>query len=384
MSIKGSTRFQTISARVTPLLTEYSQKSSPPPTRKTLRKFAMREAAGFLRINQNTFRHYISTLSDQMPTGTVDRNRRRYFSLEEIHEIQRTLFREGKIDPKRYPRRKEGDEPCVAITCFNHRKGSGTSSVAVHVAINLGLLGYRVLCCDLDPQAGMTSMFGVTPELDPAMPTVYEIIRYADPLPAGEVIRKTHFAGIDLIPASMGLMKFEYETALSFRKASRTGAFHTRIANALEPVLPNYDVIIFDTPPQLSFAVIAALFGSNGVLVPLSTSMLDVMSLTSSLQIAGNLMEVVEAHAPDHGFDFVKFLITCYEESDRSQVQMASFLRTVLGGSVIPAEFLKSTAVADAGASKQSVFEVEPRDIPRKSYDRTIESISRVTAAIEA
>lgn len=383
MSIRGSTRFKALSSRLTRQLKEHSEESFPPDARKTLRKFAMREAADFLKINQNTFRHYVSTLADKIPTGELDKSNRRYFTAEEIQEIQRILFEEGKIDPDVYPRRRDG-EPCMVMTCFNLKGGSGKSSSASHVSNLLSLQGFRVLVVDLDSQASLSNMFGVTPEYDQEMLTSYDMIRYEDPVLAREVIQRTYFPNIDLIPASMSLMEFEYETALSFRDGNRTGAFHTRIANALEPVLPNYDVVIFDTPPQLSFAVIAALFASRGVLIPLNASMLDVMSLASFLSMAGNLLEVVEGHAPDHGFDFVKLLITRYEPTDLPQVQMASFLRTVLGSSVMAAEFVKSTAIGDAATTKQTVFEVEPRDVNRKTYDRAIESISRITAEVEA
>lgn len=383
MSIRGSTRFQALSDRLERKLTEHTEESFPPDARKKLRKFAMREAADFLRINQSTFRHYVSSMVDKLPSGELDKSNRRYFTLEEIHEIQRVLFDEGKIDPKTYPRR-QGDEPCMVITCFNLKGGSGKSSLSAHAATNLALLGYRVLAIDLDSQASMTNMFGVTPEMDPEMLSAYDMIRYEDPVLAREVIQKTYVPNIDLIPASMNLMEFEYETALSFRKASDTGAFHTRIAHALEPVLTNYDVIIFDTPPQLSFAVIAALFASRGVLIPVNASMLDVMSLKSFLSMASNLLQVVESHEPDHGFDFVKLLITRYEATDLPQVGMASFLRTTLGGSVMPTEFVKSTAIGDAATTKQTIFEVEPRDVNKKTYDRAIESVNRVTADIEA
>lgn len=382
MSIKGSTRFQALSSRLTRQLKEHAEESFPPDARKTLRKFAMREAADFLKINQNTFRHYVSTMAEKVPTGELDKSNRRYFTLEEIHEFQRVLFEEGKTDPKTYPRR-QGDEPCMVITCFNLKGGSSKTSTAVSLGQALATSGFRVLLIDSDSQASLTNMFGITPEYDPDMLTLYDMIRYEEPVLAREVIQRTYFPNIDLIPASMSLMEFEYETALSFRTGAQSGAFHTRIANALEPVLFDYDVVIFDTPPQLSFAVIAALFASRGVLIPLNASMLDVMSLASFLSMAGNLMEVVEAHAPEHGFDFVKLLITRYEATDQPQVQMASFLRTVLGTSVMTSEFVKSTAIGDAATTKQTVFEVEPRDVNKKTYDRAIDSINRITLEIE-
>ncbi len=50
----------------------------------------------------------------------------------------------------------------------------------------------------------------------------------------------------------------------------------------------------------------------------------------------------------------------------------------------MPVEFLKSTTIEDAANTKQTVFEVERRDVNRKTYDRAIESISRITTEVEA
>jgi chromosome partitioning protein len=50
---------------------------------------------------------------------------------------------------------------------------------------------------------------------------------------------------------------------------------------------------------------------------------------------------------------------------------------------VLSAEFLKSTAVGDAANTQQSIFEVEPRDVNRRTYERAIESVSRVTDEVE-
>lgn len=383
MTIKGSTRFEAMSGRLSRQIKAHSEEIYKPGDSKVLRKFAMREAADFLRVKQNTFRHYISSMSDRIPIGEMDKSNRRYFTLEEIHTIQRVLLDEGKIEADLDPRRRL-DEPCVVVTCFNLKGGSGKSTCAATLAMNLAELGYRVLACDLDSQASFTNVFDVNPEYHPEMLTAYDMIRYEEPVSAREVIQKTYFPNIDLIPADMSLMEFEYETALSFRTPNRTGAFHTRIANGLQPVLSDYDVVIFDTPPQLSFAVMAALFASQGVLIPLNASMIDIMSLTHFLAMAASLMEVVEAHQPDHGFGFVKMVLTRFEPSDQSQVNMASFLRTALSEAVLRSEFLKSAAVTDAARTKEMVVEMEPRDINRKTYERVINSINQITVELEA
>lgn len=380
--MQGSARFKGYSSRLSKALQDHSQEAFPPDAQKVLRKFSMREAADFIRVNQNTFRHYITTMGDRMPVGAVDKSNRRYFTAAEIHQVQKVLFTEGKIRPEHYPARQDG-EHCQILTCFNLKGGVSKTSTSAHLAEILALRGYRVLAVDLDAQASLTNMFGITPELDPEMLSAYDVIRYRDPVPARKAIRKTYFPRIDLLPASMDIIEFEYETALSFRSPESSKPFHGRISDALDQVQMDYDVVIFDTPPQMSFAVIAALFASTGVLIPLNASMLDTMSLASFLDLASDLMSVVEAHAPEHSFDFIRFLITRYEATDQPQVQMASFLRTVLGTAVMSAEFVKSTAIGDAANTKQPVFEIEPREVNRRTYDRVIESVSRIADEVE-
>lgn len=381
--MQGSTRFKAYSGRLSRALRDHSEEAFPPDAQKSLRRFSMREAASFLRINPNTFRHYITTMSDRMPTGELDKSNRRYFSAADIHEIQRVLFAEGRIGADRYPRRQDG-EKCQIVTCFNLKGGVSKTSTTSHLAEIFALRGYRVLVVDLDAQASLTSMFGITPEFIVDMPSVYDVIRYKSPLSVREVVRTTYFPNIDLLPASMDIIEFEYETALSFRTPETSNPFHARLSEAMEQVQMDYDLILFDTPPQMSFAVISALFASTGVLIPLNASMLDTMSLASFLDLASDLMAVVEQHAPEHTFDFIRFLITRYEATDQPQVQMAGFLRTVLGTAVLSTEFVKSTAIGDAANTKQPVFEIEPREVNRRTYDRVIESISRIADELES
>ncbi|WP_291735285.1 AAA family ATPase, partial [Leisingera sp. F5] len=151
-----------------------------------------------------------------------------------------------------------------------------------------------------------------------------------------------------------------------------------------DQVRNDYDIVMFDTPPQLSFAVISALFASTGMLIPLTASMLDVMSLATFMDMASELMQVVEEQDRDKTYDFIRFLITRYETGDQPQLQVASYLRTVLGDSVMSNEFVKSTAIGDAANTKQPVLEVEPRDMTRSTYDRIVTSISGIADEVEA
>ena len=382
MATLGSGALQGYAERLSRSLREHTQEAFPPDARKTLRNFSMRETADYLGVNQNTFRAYIKSYEGRMPTGTLVNGSRRQFSGVEMDEIRQFLWQEGKIDLKEYRRRQPGEKLQV-ITMVNLKGGVAKTTLATSVAQGLGLLGYRVLVVDLDAQASLTNLFGLTPEADPDMPTVYDVIRFRDPLPMQDVIRKTYFPTIDILPVSMDVIEFEYETALSFRDPETVRPFHGRISEALAQVDGDYDVVLIDSPPQMSFAVISALFASTGILVPLTASMLDMMSLSTFLSMTSDLMQIVESQSYEKSFDFVRFILTRFESTDQPQVQVASYLRTVLGKSVMGPEFVKSTAIGDAANTAQPIFEVDPREMNRRTYDRVMESIGRIIEDLE-
>ena len=57
--------------------------------------------------------------------------------------------------------------------------GSGKTTTAAHLAQHLALTGHRVLAIDLDPQASLSALHGIQPELD-KNPSLYDAIRYDD------------------------------------------------------------------------------------------------------------------------------------------------------------------------------------------------------------
>lgn len=120
--IRASQRFDVMSKRLGSRLREHAQETFPPDAQKGLRRFAMREAADLLRINQNTFRHHVSNL-EGFPEGLLEGGNRRSFSAEDMVEAQRVLLETGRIKPDEHPHRRAG-EPCQVVTIFNLKGGS--------------------------------------------------------------------------------------------------------------------------------------------------------------------------------------------------------------------------------------------------------------------
>ena len=351
----------------------------PPNAQKQMRTFTSGEAAGLLGVNDSYLRKL--HLEGRGPSPALTSGNRRHYSVQDIQDLRVLLEKTARKPGDYLPGRREGDHLQV-IGVMNFKGGSGKTTTSAHLAQRLALTGYRVLAIDLDPQASLTALHGVQPEFDlQDGGTLYDAIRYDDPVQIADVIRKTYIPNLDLIPGNLELMEFEHETprALSQGKA---GLFFFRVKEALMQVDQDYDVVVIDCPPQLGFLTMSALSAATGVLVTIHPEMLDVMSMSQFLRMTADLMDVIAESGADMSHDWMRYLLTRYEPADAPQNRIVAFLRTMYGDKVLNAPLLKSTAISDAGLTKQTLYEVERSAFTRTTYDRAVESLNAVNDEI--
>tara|TARA_R110002111_G_scaffold78361_3_gene124241 strand:- start:903 stop:1646 length:744 start_codon:yes stop_codon:yes gene_type:complete len=235
----------------------------------------------------------------------------------------------------------------------------------------------------MDPQASLTTMFGYRPEIEFAQSgTIYDALKYEDPVPLSQVIRKTYFHNLDLAPAGLLLSEYETETAYALQH-KLDPPFTQRLAIALDEIEANYDLVIIDCPPQLGFTTMTALLASTGLLITVVPSMLDVASMAQFLEMAGETVQTLEDAAGPIDWNFLKFLIARYEPTDVPQSQMAGFLRSILLDQVLTTPMLKSTAISDAGMTQQTIYELDPSQVVKKTLGRILESVNGVADEFE-
>ena len=353
----------------------------PPNASKELRKFTSGEAAELLGVKDAYLRKL--HLDGKGPEPEIRAGGRRYYSPEDIQALRELLEAGAKVPGTYLPGRREGDQLQV-ITVINFKGGSGKTSTSAHLAQKMALDGYKVLAIDLDPQDSLSALHGFQPEFDLLDGgTLYDAIRYEDPVPVSEVIQSTYFTNLDIIPGNLDLMEFEHETPRAI--AERNGnLFFTRVGDVLAEIESEYDVVVMDCPPQLGFLTMSALSAATAVLVTVHPQMLDVMSMCQFLLMTSNLLGVVSEAGGDMSYDWMRYVITRYEPGDGPQNQMVSFMRSMFGDHVLNHTVLKSTAISDAGITKQTLYEVEKSQFTRATYDRAIESLNAVNGEIEA
>jgi chromosome partitioning protein len=353
----------------------------PPNATKGLRQFSLAEVAYFLGVTTSNVKKL--HLEGKGPTPTTSASGRRSYTAEQMLELRTYLDRHGRSDIKRYVPHRRAGEKMQVISAVNFKGGSGKTTTAAHLAQFLALTGHRVLAIDLDPQASLSALHGIQPELD-KVPSIYEALRYDDQKrPISEIIRPTNFPGLDIVPASLDLQEYEYDTPLAASSKSGEGrTFFTRITNALKEVDDHYDVVVIDCPPQLGYLTLTALTASTSVLVTIHPQMLDVMSMSQFLLMLGGILKSIADAGAAVSLKWFRYLVTRYEPTDGPQAQMVGFMHVLFPKNMLKNQMLKSTAISDAGITNQSLYEVDRGHMIRSTYDRAIESVNAVNEEV--
>lgn len=350
-----------------------------PTQGRNLRYFSSAEAAQLLGVDEAHLRKLEQQGKGPSPRSSAG-GRRSYFA-EDIQALRGYLDQTAKT-PGTYLHGRRAGDPLQVITVINFKGGSGKTTTAAHLAQKAALEGYKVLAIDLDPQASFSALHGFQPEFDlQDGGTLYDAIRYEDPLPVSNIIRSTHVTNLDIIPGNLDLMEFEHDTPRVL--AERSGQFFfTRIGDALAEIEANYDIVVMDCPPQLGFLTMSALSTATAVLVTVHPQMLDVMSMCQFLLMTSDLLSVVAEAGGDMSYDWMRYVITRYEPGDGPQSQMVGFMRSMFGNHVLTHPMLKSTAISDAGITKQTLYEIEKSQFSHQTYIRAIDALNNVNEEI--
>ncbi|MBC2887171.1 plasmid partitioning protein RepA [Ochrobactrum sp. CM-21-5] len=352
----------------------------PPDARKNLRQFSMAEAAYFLGVSPSNLKKL--HLEGKGVEPTILSGGRRAYSVNQIQELRQWLDQNGRAEVKRYVPHRRGNEKLQVIGVVNFKGGSGKTTTAAHLAQHMALTGHRVLAIDLDPQASLSALHGIQPELD-EFPSLYEAIRYdSERKPIRDVIRRTNFPSLDIIPAMLELQEYEYDTPLAMQNGGEGKTFWNRIARVLADVDDAYDVVVIDCPPQLGYLTLTALSAATSVLITVHPQMLDLMSMSQFLLMLGDILKTVRQAGGAVQLDWFRYLITRYEPTDVPQAQMVGFMQSMLASHMLKQQMLKSTAISDAGLTKQTLYEVERSSMNRGTYDRAMEAMEAVNSEI--
>lgn len=142
------------------------------------------------------------------------------------------------------------------IAIANQKGGEGKTTTSINLAHGLALAGKRTLLVDMDPQGNSSGIFA---DIENIHLTVADL--FTKKHNAEEIIIRTKYEKLDLLPAKISLAEVELSTL-------NVDAPYV-MRDALEAVKAKYDAIVIDCPPSLSIFTINALGAAGFVVIPL-------------------------------------------------------------------------------------------------------------------
>ena len=188
------------------------------------------------------------------------------------------------------------------ISLVNQKGGVGKTTTSINLSASLAMLGKKILLIDLDPQGNATTGVGINK--GDITSSVYDLLRGSASV--SEVIIKTDFKNLDIMPATIKLAGIDIELIEkskidpNFKKAYQ-------LKEKLVSIKDQYDYIIIDCPPSLGMITTNALTASNSVIIPvqceffalegitqlLNTIMLTQKNLNPTLDLEGVLLTML-------------------------------------------------------------------------------------------
>lgn len=271
----------------------------------------------------------------------------------------------------------------ITIAVANFKGGSTKTTTALTLAQGLSLRGHRVLLVDLDPQGSLTTLCGVLPDTEVEDDKTIAPLCYGEQDNVQYAIRPTYWDGMDLIPASPTL--FSAEFALPARQVKERGFRFWDVLNAgLDSVRAEYDVIVIDTPPALSYLTINALMAADGMVVPMPPNALDFASSAQFWNLFSDLAaSIEESRGIRKEYDFIHVLLSKVDKTDGAMPFVRSLITATYAEKVLPVEIPKTNVTTTSAAEFRTVYDLSKYEGSYKTYERAREAYDRFVELTE-
>jgi len=224
------------------------------------------------------------------------------------------------------------------IAIANQKGGVGKTTTAINLGGCLGVLEYRTLIVDSDPQANATSGVGLDPN---SAGNIYDCI--INDVHPDQFIIKTSNPNLDILPSHIDLVGAELEMInLPNREY--------KLKNALDKIKDNYDFIIIDCSPSLGLITVNSLVAADSIMIPVQCEYFALEGLGKLL----NTIKIVQGRLnPD--LEIEGILLTMYDTRLRLSNQVVDEVKTHFQELVFDTVIHRNTKLGEAPSYGETI-----------------------------
>ncbi len=224
------------------------------------------------------------------------------------------------------------------IAIANQKGGVGKTTTAINLGGCLGVLEYKTLIVDSDPQANATSGVGLDPS---SAGNIYDcIINDAHP---DQYIVKTENPNLDILPSHIDLVGAELEMINLPNREHK-------LKTALDKIKDNYDFIIIDCSPSLGLITVNSLVAADSVMIPVQCEYFALEGLGKLL----NTIKIVQGRLnPD--LEIEGIVLTMYDTRLRLSNQVVDEVKTHFQELVFDTVIHRNTKLGEAPSYGETI-----------------------------
>ena len=226
----------------------------------------------------------------------------------------------------------------IAIT--NQKGGVGKTTTAINLGASFGVLEYKTLIIDADPQANATSGVGFDPRN--VKQSIYDcLVNDAD---AKDLIIETENPNLDIIPAHIDLVGAELEMINMPNREHQ-------LKQALASIKDDYDFILIDCSPSLGLITVNSLTAADSVIIPVQCEYFALEGLGKLL----NTVKIVQTRL-NTDLDMEGIVLTMYDTRLRLANQVVDEVKTHFQELVFNTIIHRNTRLGEAPSFGETII----------------------------